>query len=251
MVSEFKTQEDWTSLEIGRFWDWMERTKKTPYFSEELGTGLIRFFKKKVSLRGDILDFGCGTGYLLSLIAKEKGVTVSGLDFSERSVIRTKERLSKEGNVGQILFTQDLPSEFPDNHFDLIFLIETIEHLNDHYLYNVLTEIRRLLKVNGKVVITTPFNEDLGKNSIYCPFCNSEFHHMQHMRSFTLQSMDETLKRFGLSVIECTNDDLYKYQFPFRYYLKEIGKVFLNRILKLNKPPFLKPNLIAIASKST
>ncbi len=246
-MSQIKTQKDWTALEVGRFWDWMNQTKRVQYFSEGIGDGLVKFFGQHISLKGDVLDFGCGTGYFLSKLPKQ--CTLHGLDFSFSSVDSAKALLASKANLGEVVFVQDLPSSFPTDKFDVIFLIETIEHLNDFFLDSVLQELHRLLKPGGRLVITTPHNEDIDAHTVYCPFCDSEFHHMQHMQKFTVQSMTELLKKYHFNVLNCFADDLYKYQFPVKYAVKELGKLVLNPILKLNKPPFLKPNLVAIVTK--
>ena len=94
----------------------------------------------------------------------------------------------------------------------MITCIETIEHLKDEDLTRLLAELRRLVKPDGLIVITTPFNEDMDSGYIFCPFCEAEFHRMQHMRSFNVSSLELLLTQQGLEVEFCRNMDFEQFQ---------------------------------------
>lgn len=98
-----------------------------------------------------VLDAACGSGYgsyLLSQVAAE----VHGVDISSISIEYAKSKYSKSNlhyyvsNVSQL--------EFEDESFDIIISFETIEHLYNQT--DFLREMRRVLKKNGVLVISTP-----------------------------------------------------------------------------------------------
>jgi len=90
---------------------------------------------------------------------------------------------------------QALP--YPDASFDVVFLVEVIEHLLDDQIAPVLAEVRRLLATGGAVVVTAPNAEDLSAESVRCPDCGGVFHQFQHLRSLDPQSIAELFESHG------------------------------------------------------
>ena len=97
----------------------------------------------------------------------------------------------------------DLPSQLAAAAYDTTFLIETVEHLLDDDLQPVLQEISRLTKVGGTVVVTTPHNENLDSAAVMCPDCGCTFHRWQHVRSWTPDSLTETMRQHGFKPLYC------------------------------------------------
>ncbi len=93
MEIEFKEHEvQWNRELSSRFWNFLARST-TEYFSEEAGPGIVRVaIQAGVPMRGRILDFGCGPGHLLDVLAKQK-ISCEGADFSDDSVRETNARL--------------------------------------------------------------------------------------------------------------------------------------------------------------
>lgn len=86
------------------------------------------------------LDLGCNDGYY-SDILKAKGYNVTSIDISKNY-----------GPVQIVDANKRLP--FADNSFDLVWSSEVIEHLIDPIF--TISEVRRVLKPNGKALFTTP-----------------------------------------------------------------------------------------------
>jgi len=98
---------------------------------------------------GQLLDIGCGAGAFSSRFLSA-GYTVHGLDLTEGQVQRARER-------GVQAVQHELGSgPFPhaDASFDVAFAGEVIEHLVDTSFF--LSEIHRVLKPGGCVILTTP-----------------------------------------------------------------------------------------------
>ncbi|MBX3015329.1 MAG: class I SAM-dependent methyltransferase [Caldilineaceae bacterium] len=93
-----------------------------------------------------ILDIGSGAGNMAHHLAHYG--TVIGLDPNPRPLAVASQRgLTALQGSGD-----NLP--FPDSAFDLVTLLDTIEHIPDEF--GVLEECRRVLKPGGKLLITVP-----------------------------------------------------------------------------------------------
>ena len=246
----YKTEKDWTDEITQRFWDY-KVTENSPYFTEEAGLGIIKMIKEKIDLKGNILDYGCGNGTFMSYLSKDNSANkIHGLEFSFDSVKKSIEMNKNNKNIEAIIHFTELDKTFKDNYFDVVFLIETIEHLRSDLLDNTLKIINRLLKPGGHLIVTTPFDEDLKANSIYCPFCDAAHHHMQHVQSFTKERLAQVLKDHSFIVKEVNNTDFLYYQDKFGYY-KIHTKWWLKHKLGVSKRlPFQKKHLFGIATKA-
>jgi SAM-dependent methyltransferase len=95
-------------------------------------------------LKGETLDFGCGSKPYRSLFKVEKYV---GLDMQETGHSHVNENID--------FFYDGKKIPFADNHFESIFTSEVFEHIFN--LDEILKELHRVLKVNGHILITAPF----------------------------------------------------------------------------------------------
>ncbi|MEZ5326110.1 MAG: class I SAM-dependent methyltransferase [Verrucomicrobiales bacterium] len=103
------------------------------------------------------------------------------------------------------------PIDYETASFDVVTCIETIEHLPDDILAETMTEISRLLKPGGMLLLTTPHNEDLDANMHFCPFCNSEFHRMQHVQSWQLEDVSDLMFQHKIEPLFCRDLRLASY----------------------------------------
>jgi SAM-dependent methyltransferase len=103
---------------------------------------------RHVPLQGQaILDVGCGIG---TYVRKFRGFSddVHGVDIDPERVARASETLP---NI-QVAPGERLP--YPDGRFDVVFLHEVIEHVDDDR--QTIGESLRVLKPGGRVVIFAP-----------------------------------------------------------------------------------------------
>ena len=111
-----------------------EERHKSPWFHlvRKKETEIIERFKK-----GKTLDLGCGTGYHM----KHADV---GVDISE-------EMLKGIDNNVRVMDGEKL--DFPDNSFDTVLCILSVLNLcEDHK--KMVSEIRRVLKPNGRIILS-------------------------------------------------------------------------------------------------
>ncbi len=98
-----------------------------------------------------VLDAGCGEGYGSCLLA-EAGSAVTGIDISEEAVRHAGEKYVRENLLYRVMDANAMV--FPDNSFDVVVSFQVIEHLHDAGKF--LEEIRRVLKKDGRAIISTP-----------------------------------------------------------------------------------------------
>ncbi len=101
-----------------------------------------------------VVDIGCGTGNLLVALGRQRpGLDLAGLDPDERALARAarrsrRARLSVDWRRG---FAQELP--YPDSSVDRVFSSLMLHHLDDASKDELLTEVRRVLRPDGILVL--------------------------------------------------------------------------------------------------
>jgi SAM-dependent methyltransferase len=101
-----------------------------------------------------IVEFGCGTGYMISLQLTKMGYLVYGLDTDEKSITFGRELLNQEGLDPNRLKVMNL-SELNLNS-DIIIASEVMEHIPSKDLADIFILIRNKLKLDGLLLITVP-----------------------------------------------------------------------------------------------
>lgn len=146
---------------------------------------VIHQFIEKYVTRGRVLDVGAGTGKILSEL-KLKGWQVIGVDGEKEAIFFSKKRDVPVKLVdlekGKLLFKR--------NHFDLVLVLDILEHLKDDG--GILKEIKRVIKVNGLVLITVP---------AYCWLFSYWDKMLGHQRRYSKTLLEKKLKKAGLEVI--------------------------------------------------
>jgi SAM-dependent methyltransferase len=95
--------------------------------------------------RSRVLELGCATGTLLSVLRDYHGCEVTGLDLSPKFVAKAKDRYNIDVLLG------DLNNfSLPENYFDSIILLGTIGNLQN--LHQYLIRFRKLLKHTGLLI---------------------------------------------------------------------------------------------------
>ena len=140
---------------------------------------------KKLVAGKVVLDAACGEGYGSCLLA-ESAQEVIGIDKSAETISHAQITYSYRENLsflcGDIADLKDIRSE----SIDVVVSFETIEHVPETVQKRFLKEIRRVLRRNGLLIMSTP------NTRVYSELFN--YHNEFHVREFSRLSFQTFLK---------------------------------------------------------
>lgn len=144
------------------------------YFENRYGMQKIyEIIKNSSNQNLKILDIGCGNCQMLDKL-KELGHQVYGLDLSPLRVLKNRKRLK---NI-EFGYAEEIP--FEDDFFDIVIAQEVLEHVFD--LKKALSEIKRVLKTNGKTYIQVPYKNYVESNN--------------HLRLFSIETLNFWVNKY-------------------------------------------------------
>ena len=155
----------------------------------------IKLLQRHVHGHEIVLDMGCGDGRLTSLLA-DMVYQVVGLDHQILPLLFARLLIQNEKVV---LMQYDLMSgSLPiTNHcLDLVSAFDVIEHIPAGALTTLLQEVKRVLKPNGKFVLTTP-NKDNLRNRLWGRQISSK-----HYFELNPRQLVQLLENAGFHIIE-------------------------------------------------
>lgn len=140
------------------------------YFTEEEMKSIVKtYYASVLSKRGDrhvqmqkifpdtlnenskILDYGCGMGGISQLFYEKYHCQVDGVEISANELQKAKITFGENKNLNFLLLDE---FTFPENHYDLVFSSQVIEHV--HNPGNYLFKINKMLKNDGYLLIGLP-----------------------------------------------------------------------------------------------
>jgi 2-polyprenyl-3-methyl-5-hydroxy-6-metoxy-1,4-benzoquinol methylase len=114
-------------------------------------------FAAKIVDKTDICgDFACGSGYGSAMLAYQATQVIGG-DYNYSVIEEVKKRYKPLSNLGFIQI--DLTQLNYHQYFDKIISFETLEHFKNDDLKLVLNNFYQALKPQGKLILSTPYQE--------------------------------------------------------------------------------------------
>jgi O-antigen biosynthesis protein len=98
-----------------------------------------------------VLDIASGEGYGAALLS-EAARQVTGVDISEVAIAAARKKYRRRNLDFKVGSATAIP--LAESLLDLVVSFETLEHLEDHE--RMLSEVKRVLKPEGRIVISTP-----------------------------------------------------------------------------------------------
>ena len=109
----------------------------------------------------NVLDYGCGGGYVSLRLAESGASSVTAIDLSVGELDVARERAEAEGmgagTVSRSWHAMPVPTPFPAASFDLIAGAAILHHLD---LESALLEVKRLLRPDGQAVFVEPLRDN-------------------------------------------------------------------------------------------
>lgn len=157
--------------------DWQQKAAEPGRvdFQKRVVDTLINLFTNLLGkpFQGKMLDLGCGDGSVVRALNDSGVISAEGVDIHQ----------------GLDFETDAL--KFADAAFDLVLMYSVIEHL--HNPGNALSEVRRVLKKGGQLIVITP-NFDLTSFLI----CDRTFYEdPTHVHPYNPVSLEHVMKIYG------------------------------------------------------
>lgn len=176
----------------------------------------------------NILDVGCYDGTFLSQIINRRNFFY-GIEASDFGVVES----SKKGIIVKQFFFNDSESiPFENNFFDIIVAGEIIEHIFDTDFF--LDEVYRILRSNGKLLISTPNIASLGRRMMLLFGVNpiielspNEKDSSGHIRYFTKKTLDKLLNKHNFNPI-IKMPDIVNLSLSGKFRSKRLAKLMPN-----------------------
>jgi ubiquinone/menaquinone biosynthesis C-methylase UbiE len=169
--------------------------------------------------KSNVLDVGCGDGFLVYLLTK-KGVKAVGIDISSYRIRYAHEKCPN----ADFLIADGRYLPFRNEEFGSVTCCEVLEHVPDYHL--IINEIFRVIRENGKLLVTVPYLMRV------------------HINYFNEQKISSALESGGFAI---------KKIYGIGFELEGIGKIFPSklRILlhKLFYRIFKRANFLLIVSQ--
>jgi SAM-dependent methyltransferase len=146
-----------------------------------------------------VLDLGCGAGEFSAALA-HAGAHPIAVDVAAEALRRAGERLP---GADLRLWRAGEPLPVPDNAVDLVWAGEVIEHVAD--LAPWLSEVRRVLRPRGTLLVTTPHHGPLRMLGLAARPRAFQRHfdpRSDHVRFFSPVTLGRLLEDLGFDVAE-------------------------------------------------
>lgn len=162
------------------------------------------FLPKKVFA---VLDIGAGYGFIEERLAGKK-IDLYGNDISDQAIKILKKRFNghfKKENI--------LNMKYKNDFFDVIFMLEVLEHIPPSKTFDVLGNINRMLKKDAVFILSVPTNEGLER---------MEGNPNGHLRMYTEDLIRAELEIAGFKVIRIEKLYAFKNFYVLKRYLPQI-----------------------------
>ena len=142
-----------------------------------------------------VLDYGCGRGEFTDYLAT-LGFRVAGVDLSALAI----EFNRRDFPALEFVQLEQDHVPLPDQSFDAIWCSEVIEHVYD--VHAIFAEFARLLRVGGRLILTTPYHGWL-KNLLVITFGFDRHFDVEwpHIRFWTKRSLTKIAGAHGLKPV--------------------------------------------------
>lgn len=212
----------------------VEEYEKRKKEFEILFAPLTDAVKNNVKKNGTVLDVGCSSGILLSLL-KHKGFDVYGLEPNKEAFSLARKKLKKNIYNKKLI---DL-SINRKNKFDCIIynhVLEHIENINEEFL-----QIKKVLKKNGILIIGVP-NTDNFIFKIRRKFWESLLPN-EHVWHFNIKYLVQYLQKQKFEIVKIGFEDDARKSYPF------LKRIYFTLLSLLNKITGAGEAVLVIAQK--
>lgn len=180
------------------------RYDKSAKLQQQVANQLIKIVSEHCDVSAATLDIGCGTGQVTEAMCRQYPQSdVVGLDFSERMLAQTKQRLDQRGFAAQLICADAEQLPFHADSFDLIVSSLMLQWSNN--LSATLAACHSVLKDNGIMVFNTFTEGTLTEVKQSWQAVDQQPHTSQFLSKELLQA---TVESVGFSQVEILYDTI-------------------------------------------
>lgn len=200
-----------TNLNTRIFWD--KKLDKTEFLikQNEMTRERIQIsasYIPKNSIK--ILDIGAGYGFLEEVISKIENLEIYANDISGVAIENLKRRFKGKFKVESIYNLN-----YKKNYFDVVFALEVLEHVPPSKVFYALSNIKKVLKKYGTLVISVPTNEGLEQMSD---------NPSGHVRDYTVPLVTSELNLTGFKILDIKSLYAFEHSYLFKKILSKLIK---------------------------
>lgn len=154
-----------------------------------------------------MLDVGCGTGTLLSIMARQpQAELLVGLDYAEAMVARAAEKFSASADAGRLAAVRGDAERLPfaDASFDVLTCCNSFHHYP--HQADAVREFHRVLRPGGLLVLVDGFRDNVIGWVVFDVFVAAAEKHVHHvawsqMRRMILEAGFSGLRQRKMNVL--------------------------------------------------
>jgi 2-polyprenyl-3-methyl-5-hydroxy-6-metoxy-1,4-benzoquinol methylase len=164
----------------------------------------FQFVQSKLGQADRHLDIGCGPGTFLGCFRRSAAV---GIDISHQQIAYAQENYAADDLDFQTMEPGHIP--FVDQSFDLVTMIEVIEHLSEPDVNQLFQECARVLKPGGRLLVTTPnYRSFWPALEVVLNVIASVSYEDQHINKYTKSRLAEQFSRLEFEHIKVSTFQL-------------------------------------------
>lgn len=195
----------WTPALVAQFWNGMAQAglDDVAAFGRMAKRCIYWLISRHLTPGGRHLDYGAGGGEIADYLIKH------GFPFAiyEPSCQRLQKAEHGMSSASGFLGIEKSPAS---ESYDVVTCFEVLEHVLDCDFDRVCDELVGHVRPGGRLVVTTPNNEDLQASMVYCPVSNTVFHKKQHVRRLSPTMITEVFAKRGLRKVCVHQIDLHE-----------------------------------------
>lgn len=138
------------NINTKKYWDGIYASRTYQSTEVDRHLELMKQIMEFIKAESEVLDVGCGSGFLMQMLRDRKGCHCIGIDISEVSIDIVR-RMGFDGYMNKL---PDLPPEVSDKRFDIITVVEILEHLR--HPDKTLRSLASVLAPDGRLIASVP-----------------------------------------------------------------------------------------------
>jgi ubiquinone/menaquinone biosynthesis C-methylase UbiE len=143
-----------------------------------------------------VLDLGCGAGRFVAAL-REAGADPVGVELAEAALERARRNVP---GADLRLVAPDGSLPLGHGEVDVVWCSEVLEHVPDTIAF--LTEVRRVLKRGGRLLVTVPDHGRLKRTLLALAHYDAHYDPLgQHVRFYTRRSLTRALHATGFEEV--------------------------------------------------